>query len=80
MAIPKHRHSGNCHQQIKDCGPTNVSIEVEGHFNAKSGHSGSVVQQQVIVVPGLATPLLGLPAIQDLCLLGPVKTFATLHT
>ncbi|KAL2089226.1 hypothetical protein ACEWY4_016125 [Coilia grayii] len=43
-------------------------------------HKDCVVKQQVYVVPGLATPLLGLPAIQNLCLLSPVDAIATDNT
>lgn len=62
------------------CGPSNVPIEVERHFTADINYNGYAVKQQVYVVPGLATPLMGLPAIQDLCLLSPVATIATSET
>lgn len=84
-AIPKHMYSEKLHGKLSPpnkqlCGPCNVPIAVEGHFAANISHKGSVVTQQVYVVPGLATPLLGLPAIQELSLLSPVDAIATENT
>lgn len=81
-AIPKHMYSAKLHGKLSPpnkrlCGPSNTPITVEGHFTANMSYKGSVVKQQVYVVPGLATPLLGLPAIQDLSLLTQVDAIAT---
>lgn len=84
-AIPKRTYSKKLDRKLSSsckrlCGRSNVPIEVEGHFTADISYKGSVVKQHVYVVPGLATPLLGLPAIQDLCLLSPVEAIVTSET
>ena len=81
-AIPAHLYSQRRHGKLlpttkRLCGPSNTPIEVKGHFTANISHNGTVAKQQVYVVPGLVTPLLGLPAIQDLCLLSPVQAITT---
>ncbi|KAJ8340687.1 hypothetical protein SKAU_G00353200 [Synaphobranchus kaupii] len=60
------------------CGPSNTPIEVRGQFNAIIEHKGKTTKRPVFVIPGLATPLLGLPAIQELQLLSTVDSIQEL--
>ena len=47
-------------------GPSREPLKVLGHFLATMTHKGKTAEQQVFVMEGLKTNLLGLPAIQAL--------------
>ena len=57
------------------CGPARNALHVIGQFNATLKHRGGVTSEEVYVVRGLQTPLIGLPAIKALGLV--VRVCAT---
>ena len=56
------------------CGPSRQPLQVLGQFLGKLSHEAKVSQQQVFVVKGLKTNLLGLPAITALNLAARVDS------
>ena len=54
------------------CGPARNALHVIGQFNATLKHRGGVTSEEVYVVRGLQTPLIGLPALPAIKALGLV--------
>ena len=64
-----HVHLGSPTMNTPDkvlFGPSREPLKMLGHFLANMAHKSKTAEQQVLVVEGLKTNLLGLPAIQAL--------------
>eukprot|EP00731_Ephydatia_muelleri_P000002 Em0001g2a len=69
------RNANLMHSDRILCGPAKNALHVIGQFNATLKHRGGVTSEEVCVVRGLQTPLIGLPAIKALGLV--VRVCAT---
>ena len=69
------RNANLMHSDRILCGPAKNALHVIGQFNATLKHRGGVTSEEVYVVRGLQTPLIGLPAIKSLGLV--VRVCAT---
>ncbi|KAL5503306.1 hypothetical protein EMCRGX_G010234 [Ephydatia muelleri] len=69
------RNANLMHSDRILCGPAKNALHVIGQFNATLKHRGGVTSEEVYVVRGLQTPLIGLPAIKALGLV--VRVCAT---
>ena len=69
------RNANLMHSDRILCGPAKNALHVIGQFNAILKHRGGVTSEEVYVVRGLQTPLIGLPAIKALGLV--VRVCAT---
>ena len=69
------RNANLMHSDRILCGPARNALHVIGQFNATLKHRGGVTSEEVYVVRGLQTPLIGLPAIKALGLV--VRVCAT---
>eukprot|EP00731_Ephydatia_muelleri_P017556 Em0010g654a len=68
------RNANLMHSDRILCGPARNALHVIGQFNATLKHRGGVTSEEVYVVRGLQTPLIGLPAIKALGLVVRVCT------
>eukprot|EP00731_Ephydatia_muelleri_P009037 Em0004g1375a len=69
------RNANLMHSDRILCGPAKNALHVIGQFNATLKHRGGVTSEEMYVVRGLQTPLIGLPAIKALGLV--VRVCAT---